>query len=108
MARRMGEEAWAKDAHLSQGFRTSFGQGQPVVVGGVHTRMTEKWTPEDFSKNHGEMKVALLEVAHGEQAPFDGFTLSEFFEGFTNPFRRPLPPRHSFGAQWGRFVCRHP
>ena len=98
MARRMGEEAWAKDAHLGQSFRSSFGQGQPVVVGGVHRRLRQAWTPDEFSRMQGAMPVSLLEVAAGEQAVFDGYTLSDFFAGFTDLHRRPLPPRHKAAA----------
>ena len=93
MARRMGEEAWVNDAHTGQPFRTSFGQGQPVVVGGVHLRLKESWLPEELARLHGAMEVSLVEVAHGEQVPFEGHTIAELFAGFAAPERRPVPPR---------------
>ena len=89
----MGEEAWAKDAHIGQSFRTSFCAGQPVVVGNVHARLQQPWTPEAFSALHGESKVRLIEVASGEQSPFGGYTLGQFFAGFGDVDKRPLPPR---------------
>ena len=58
MARRFGEEAWATDAHMLQPFRTSFGQGQPVVVGGVDKRLREHWIPVELLASNGVMKLS--------------------------------------------------
>ena len=98
MARRMGEEAWAADAHSTQPFRTSFGQGQPVVVGGVGGRLQLPWTPEVLSRLHGAMPVTLVEVAEGEQHAFEGCTLGAFLGGFEAEEARPRPPRWRDGV----------
>ena len=88
----MGDEAWQPAEVWQEPFRRAFGKGQPVVVRGVHARLKLDWSPSEFVRRHGSQRVAVLEV--GADEAFDGHTLADFFGGFADPARTPLPPHH--------------
>ena len=89
----MGDEAWQPAEVWQESFRRAFGKGQPVVVRGVHARLKLDWSPSEFVRRHGSERVAILEV--GADEAFDGHTLADFFGGFADPARTPLPPHHA-------------
>ena len=91
----MGDEAWQPAEVWQASFRRAFGKGQPVVVRGVHARLKLDWSPREFVRRHGAQRVAVLEV--GADEAFDGCTLADFFGGFADPARTPLPPHRVAG-----------
>jgi len=48
-------------------------------------------------RHHGSMSVSLIEV--GSDESFDGYTISDFFAGFSDPSRRPSPAQLLSGTE---------
>jgi len=81
-----------RDASL-RSFQEAWRRGEPILVAGVGAGLREAWTPHEFSRLQGGMRVVLVALADAAGADFEFTgTVGGFFTGFDPAKRRAALP----------------